>query len=356
MRRVLLSAVFALAACKTPTDKPAAPAQAAGRGATAIDPGQQIASIDGQPLTYADLEKEQKDLATKVKQREVQFLNEVYELRKDALDNLIAKRLLEGEAKKAGKPLEKWMQEDFQSGISKPSADEVKKFFEEHKGDLPPDTKIEDVTERIEKVLQSQQGRDKFQKLVGDLKERHKVTVALAAPELPRVEVAPVGPVKGPADAKVTIVEFSDFQCPFCSREVPVIERVLKDYAGKVRVIFRHFPLDFHEQAQKAAEASLCAHEQGKFWEMHDKLFASQGALEPPKLKEYAKGLQLDAAKFDKCLDGGEKKAAVEADMKAAGEAGVSGTPAFFVNGILISGAQEFDKFKEVIDRELARK
>ena len=193
-------------------------------------------------------------------------------------------------------------------------------------------------------------------KTLEDLKAKHHVQVALEAPELPRVEVEAKGPSRGPANAPVTIVEFSDFQCPYCGREVPVIDRILKEYDGKVRLVFRHYPLDFHTFAGKAAEAGACAQDQGKFWELHDKMFSNQGKLAVDDLKGYAKSVGMDASKFDKCLDSGEKKALVEEDMKAGSAAGVNGTPAFFINGVFINGAQPYEQIKQTVDRELKRK
>ena len=162
--------------------------------------------------------------------------------------------------------------------------------------------------------------------------------------------------VWGNRHALVTLVEFSDFQCPYCGREYPVVERVMKEYEGKVRLVFRHYPLEMHPFAQKAAEAAACAQDQGKFWELHDKMFTNQSKLAVDDLKGYAKAVGMDASKFDKCLDSGEKKALVDDDMKAGSAAGVSGTPAFFINGVFVNGAQPYDQMKQTIDRELSRK
>jgi len=174
--------------------------------------------------------------------------------------------------------------------------------------------------------------------------------------EPPRTRVAATGPSKGPEDAPITIVEFSDFECPFCSRINPTLAQVRQNYADQVRIVFRQYPLPMHPNAVKAAEASLCAHEQGKFWEMHDVMFADQQQLGVEQLKAKASGIGLDPEDFNQCLDSGEYADEVQADLAAGAEAGVSGTPAMFVNGIPISGAVPYDQLSSVIDEELARK
>jgi len=168
------------------------------------------------------------------------------------------------------------------------------------------------------------------------------------------VSKAGADPAKGPQDAKVKIVEYSDFQCPFCGRVVQTIRQIEEEYGDKVQITFRNFPLSFHQFAQKAAEAGECANLQGRFWEMHDMMFAHQNALRTEDLKSYAKQLGLDQEKFDSCLDNGEMKAEVERDFQDGTAAGVRGTPAFIINGEHISGALPFERFKEVIDKKLA--
>jgi protein-disulfide isomerase len=154
----------------------------------------------------------------------------------------------------------------------------------------------------------------------------------------------------------VTIVEFSDYQCPFCARVNPTLEQVRKTYGDKVKIIFKDFPLPNHPQAPKAAEAGHCAGEQGKYWEMHDQMFANQRALNVPELKQYAASLGMDAAKFNQCLDTG-KHAGLVASGTAQGEKmGVNSTPTLYVNGRPLIGAQPFEAFKQIIDEELAKK
>ena len=359
MKRSLLhllaaASVFCLTlgslACKTGSSGAAAPAS----GGIAMDPTAKLGEMDGQPITYGDLQAD-KDQGSKLKQAETKALTDLYEARHGALEELMNKRMLEGEAKAKGKTLEEWFKTDFMAGIPDPSEDELKKVYEEHKGQIPPGQSFEDLKPRLSQFVKQSAGKEHMSKLIETLKAKHGVTVALAPPELPRVEIAATGPARGPESAKVTIVEFSDFQCPFCGREAPVVDKLMKDYDGKVKLVFRHFPLDFHPFAAKAAEAGACAADQNKFWEMHDKMFGNQQKLTIDDLKGYAKAIGIDAGKFDKCLDSGEKKASVDSDEKAGAAAGVNGTPAFFINGIFVNGAVPYEQLKDAVDRELKK-
>ena len=162
-------------------------------------------------------------------------------------------------------------------------------------------------------------------------------------------------PSKGKADAKLAIVAFSDFQCPFCRRVNPTLEQIQKEYGDKVRIVFKHLPLEMHAKAPAAHAAAEAAHQQGKFWEMHDLIFSNQEAMSPEKYVEYAKQLHLDLARFERDVASGQVKGRIDADSQEAERLGVSGTPAFFVNGRFLSGAQPFPAFKELIDQELGR-
>jgi protein-disulfide isomerase len=184
------------------------------------------------------------------------------------------------------------------------------------------------------------------------LRENAEVTIDL---EPPRIMVATTGPSRGSKDAPITIVEFSDYQCPFCGRAEPVMEDVLSRYPGQVRLVFRHLPLGFHKNARPAAEASVCAENQGRFWEYHALLFQNQKALGAEALEKYAVDAGLDVEDFKTCLTDEPTRARVEEDLREAREAGASGTPAFFVNGIPLSGALPAEAFVKIIDEELAR-
>jgi protein-disulfide isomerase len=177
--------------------------------------------------------------------------------------------------------------------------------------------------------------------------------VGQIAGDIERKKVPVEGEFKGAADALVTIVEFSDFQCPFCARVTPTLDRIMKEYQGKVRLYFRHYPLPFHHDAPLASQAALAAGEQGKFWEMHDKLFANMQNLKRPDLERYAEELKLDMAKFRQALDSETFKARIDKDMALGGQVGVRGTPAFFINGRFLAGAQPFESFKPIIDEEI---
>ena len=162
-------------------------------------------------------------------------------------------------------------------------------------------------------------------------------------------------PVKGSDSAKVTVVEFSDFQCPFCSRVNPTMDQIQKEYGDKVRIVFKHLPLGFHSKAPAAHAASEAAHRQGKFWEMHDAIFANQRELAPDKYVSYAEEMGLDVERFKRDVAAADVKKKVDADAKEAEELGVTGTPGFFVNGRFLSGAQPFPAFKKLIDEELEK-
>ncbi len=356
-RRLHLAAALCLVgalACSNASNASRTPPPAqtqAAKGSTDVDLGTQVATIDGQAITYGDLDKA---VGSKVRQATTEYLTKVYDLRKGALEELISNRLLEGEAKAAGKSLDEWFAKDFIGSVPAPSDADAKAFFAEHMAEMQGHS-FDDMSGQIIDYMKKDAARKKLTVLLDQLKAKHGVKLALAPPVLPRIEVEATGPARGPDNAKITVVIFSDFQCPYCSKSVPTEERLLKEYPGKVRVVFRNFPLSFHPFAEKAAEAGACAADQGKFWEMHDKMFGDQKKLAVEDLKATAHAIAgLDAAKFDACLDGGAKKAAVALDQKAGSEAGVEGTPAYFVNGQFINGAVPFEEFKVVIDREIA--
>ncbi|MBF5041118.1 thioredoxin [Aggregicoccus sp. 17bor-14] len=175
------------------------------------------------------------------------------------------------------------------------------------------------------------------------------------APAVRKVTFPADAPVRGPKAAKVTIVEWSDFECPFCGRVTPTLKQIEETYGKDVRVVFRHQPLPFHQSAKLAAEASMAAHEQGKFWEMHDKMFSNQRALDRASLERYAQEIGLNLPKFKAALDSGKFRSRVEQDARDGAAVGANGTPTFYVNGREVVGAVPFANFKQIIDEEIAK-
>ncbi|MFA6255456.1 MAG: thioredoxin domain-containing protein [Patescibacteria group bacterium] len=163
-------------------------------------------------------------------------------------------------------------------------------------------------------------------------------------------------PSYGPKDAKVVVVEFADFACPACQQVQPVVRQVIKDYGNKILFVFRDFPLiNDHPQALLAAMAGECAHEQGKFWEMDEKMFGNPDQLAEADLKTYATQIGLNQTQFDECLTSGKYTQEIEEDLQAGYQAGVEGTPTFFINGVKTAGAIPFNMFERLITTELNR-
>jgi protein-disulfide isomerase len=274
-----------------------------------------------------------------------------YQIRSQALDALITRELMEKEAAARGVTAEALDQAEVVAKATVAEA-EVKSVYDANRARLGKASEAEGM-EQVRNALRQQRQTERRNAFARELRAKHEVKVLLEPYRVP-VELAGA-PVRGNPKAAVTIVEFSDFECPFCVRARPTVKRVRDTYGDKVQWAFRHYPLDFHPQAQKAGEAAACAAEQGRFWEMHDLLWDKPTQLQVPELKQHAGVLGLDAQAFAACLDGGRHADLVERDFRAGQEYGVTGTPAFFVNGRLISGAQPFEAFQQVIDDELAR-
>jgi protein-disulfide isomerase len=194
-----------------------------------------------------------------------------------------------------------------------------------------------------------------YAEVVTDLKKREARNQPLPAEKIAAISKADA-PAFGPETAAVTVVEFSDFQCPFCSRAATVAQKLKTQYGDRVRFVFRQFPLSFHQQAHLAAQAALAAHAQGKFWEFHDKLFADQSKLERPALEQTAKDIGLNVGEFKKALDDKKFAPAVDADLKLGEEVAVDGTPTMFINGQRVPDPTDFDAVSKAIDAALAKK
>ncbi len=339
--RIRLTLAIALAGLTACTTRETATPQAAAPTDVMV-----VAEVSGKPVTLPELEawiKEdmfRREMANK-------SASELFEFRSDALDRMVSEQLVAAEAKRLGMKPEDLMRTEQQKEVVITDA-EVAEFFEQNKARVGGQT-LEQLAPRIKSHLEDKKRQEAWTAYVDALREKANVVVKL---EQPRVQVAAKGPAKGPESAQVTIVEFSDFQCPFCRRAEPIVSEILARYPDKVRLVYRHFPLEMHNRARPAAEAAACADQQGKFWEYKEKLFAG-GQLEDADLQRYATEVGLDAAAFQQCVTEHKTKDIVDADFAAGKAAGVTGTPAFFVNGILLSGARPADVFSKVIDREL---
>ena len=276
--------------------------------------------------------------------------NQVYQARKQALEAFITDQLIEQEAKKRSIARDQLVKQEVDDKIPEPADAEIEQVYTSNKERLGGKP-LAEAKPTIVTFLKGQKRQAQMQSFVRTLRRAANVKLLLKPPSL---NVTLEGaPVRGSANAPVTIVEFSDFQCPYCARVQPDLVKIRETYKDKVKIVFKDYPLEFHANARKAAEASRCAAEQGKYWEYHDVLFANGTALELANLKKFAENLKLDATQFSTCLDSGKHAASISKDMAEGTQAGVTGTPAFFVNGRFLSGAQPFASFQDAIEEAL---
>jgi len=218
----------------------------------------------------------------------------------------------------------------------------AEKFFNSDKGQETIGKTLEGYGQRKQQEMRKKQE----EQATAEIERQFKSPVKIEAGD---------SPAKGPAGARVTVIEFSDFQCPYCKRGRSVMDELLKKYPNDVKVVFKQMPLGFHDKAMPAAKASMAAHKQGKFWEMHDALFDNQGKLGEQLFMDQAKALGLDLEKFKKDMESPDVKKAIEADMELAKKNGIQGTPGFFVNGVAVKGAYPLEHFSKIVDRWLAQ-
>jgi protein-disulfide isomerase len=315
-----------------------------------------VAVVNGEPITMQDIEKAAAGEMRALEVRKTQFDIELERDRKVALDNalegIVRDRLLSAEAKKRNVSVEELLALEVDSAVPQPADDVVVQFYNENKPRL--EGGLADNASAIRDYLKSEKRQTVFEAFVADLKSKYGVKSWL---EPSRTTLATNGrPSKGPANAPVTIVEFSDFECPFCRALFPTLERIEADYKDKLRVVYLQFPLaTMHTHARKAAEASLCAYEQNKFWQLHDAMFNDQQHLSVDDLKQKAAKLSLDMKAFNTCLDSDKYLTEIQSDMEEGVRVGISGTPAMFINGRLLIGAQPYGDIQKIIDDELRR-
>jgi predicted DsbA family dithiol-disulfide isomerase len=301
------------------------------------------AELDGVVITTAELDEWIKEAMFR---SQAGTPAELFELRERGLEALLQERVIEREASRRGVSPERLIELEMEA-LGPVDDEEVAAFYRENRAALGDDS-LEQVRDRIRDYLRAQREEEAR----WSLRERADVTIHLAPP---RFEFTAEGPSRGPADARVTIIGFSEFQCPFCRQAAATLREVLERYPDDVRFVFRNFAIRSHPRSYPAAEAALCAGEQEQFWPYHDMLFANPRALEDEHLLQYAEELGLDTKRFEQCVAAGEYRGRIEAETREARSMGISGTPAFLVNGLLLPGARPAEEFYRVIDAELAR-
>lgn len=313
-----------------------------------------VATVDGQNITQGELLN---SAGSGLFRMRTELANKEYMTLRKGLEELIDKQLLEKEAQARGTTPEELIKTEVGARITPASDEELLGFFEQNRRRFPPTATFEEHREELREVYMGRKGEAVKMEFLKGLREKSAVKVTLPYPELPTVQVSvDDDPRLGTADAPVTIIEWSDFQCPYCKKNGETLKKVKEHYGDKVAIVFRDFPLPFHDKAQKAGEASECADEQGKFWEYHDQLFQNQSALDIDGLKKAGEALGLDMGKFSACLDSGKFASEIAKDLAEGQAAGVTGTPASFINGKMVSGALPMDTYMAIIDSELTRK
>ncbi len=335
MRAFLVVSLLGVASCATTSTSSAV-----------VEPSPIVAKYRDRQIRQAEVDAKSADELLKLQ-------DQIFDLRVETAERLALEVLVAEAAKKAGLSEDAWLEKQLDHDVTPATEEQLRALFEKAKARLPPDVNFDDVKPQLKQAIEREGKTKRAREVFSELKRAAGYEVVLQGPVKPRRSVEAIGPTRGEASAPITIIEFADFECPYCARATDTVEKVMAAYPGKVRLVFRHFPLSFHPKAPKAAEASACADEQGKFWAFHDALFESQ-ELELEAMKLQAARLGLDAKKFDACLDTGRMLPTVKKDMAAGQVAGVTGTPAFFINGVLLSGAQPEDAFRKIIDQELA--
>jgi protein-disulfide isomerase len=277
----------------------------------------------------------------------------LYEARRAAIDELVASALMDHEAKARGIDRAALIEKEISDKVAPVGDTDVAAWYQANQSRVQG-AALDQVRAPIRAYLIQERMADARERYLGTLRAKTDVRVML---DPPRQNVtAAKGATKGNPNAPVEIIEFSDFECPFCQRAHATVAQVLSTYGDRIRFVYRHYPLPNHPNAKPAAEAAECANEQGKFWPYHDRLFENTRKLSDADLRQHAAAVGIDPGRFSACLDSHKYRAQVEADARAGEEAGVNGTPAFFINGRMLSGAQPFEAFKRLIDDELQRK
>ncbi|MFZ3263791.1 MAG: thioredoxin domain-containing protein [Terriglobales bacterium] len=298
-----------------------------------------VAEIAGSKVTTHELEDKEAG-------RLLQAKYKYYLAERDALDEFIDNQLLEMQAKKEGVTLDELFKRHVSSNIPEPTEDQLRFYYE----GVQTDESYESARSKIIDTVHQLRLKKAHDAYIADLRGQYGVVVELDQPKA-HVEVGDA-PRLGPANAPVQIVEFADYECPYCQKVNEDLARLREQFGSQVSLVYKDFPLPMHPLAAKAAEAAHCAGEQGKFWEFHDSLFQTK-RLQTSDLRQQATALKLDTTRFDKCLDSGEQATEVKNDAQEGKRLGLQGTPSFFINGHFMSGAIGYMKLRETVLQEL---
>jgi len=307
-----------------------------------------LAVLAGQPIT-------EDQLPTGEQAQLQKMMQQVFAVKRRALQETLYQKLVANEAKKKGVSVDDLVKSEVDSKIADPTDEDVTAYYQAHQSQInQPFDGIKDKLRQGLKDQEIQKARQVYaQGLMQEAVNDGELVVMLFPPKV-EVSVDPAR-LRGDAKAPVTIVEFSDFSCPYCRKVEATLNELLAKYPGKVKLGYRDFPLrQIHPQAQLAAEASRCAVEQGKYWEYHDVLFANPEKQMRDDLVGYARTLKLDDKQFDACLSSGRFKPQIDQDIQLGTRLGVVATPGFFVDGIFLNGAQPASVFEQIIDQELS--
>lgn len=342
------SMVMAIALLGGCTSTPASTAQPSANAAAAAAPGGDVlATVNGTPITDRDVREA---AGAELSRLEAQ----AYELKRRQVDELIARHLIEAEATRRGQSVDAFEQAEIASKVPAVTDADIDGFIAANRARIPGDAT--QLRPQIRDFLVARRTEERRATVVGGLRSAAAVEVAMAPPAPYRATLDLDGaPVRGTETAPVTIVEYSDFHCPFCRSVQPTLTTLLDRYKGKVRLVYKHLPLDsLHPQARRVSEAAYCAGRQGRFWEFHDAVYADTSSdASDATLDRYARAAGLDARAFAACLAAPDTRAAVQRDVQQGTELGLAGTPGFFVNGRELKGAQPLEAFVDVIEQEL---
>lgn len=311
-----------------------------------LDPSKVVLTWDNGPMTYGELRKKKEAQYKKLYNK---YQADMYNMEQQELENYVISQLAEKKAKAAGKTQDEYLATV--AGNPEVSDQELQEFYDKNvKQSGQP---FDSIKDRMRQYLQEQKKKEHVRAEFEKMKAEAHVKIDLPPPEIAPVQFDLADrPMRGKPNAKVTLVEFSDFQCPYCSKAVPGVEALLKAYPDDVKFYFLHYPLSFHKSAMPAAIASVCAGKQDKFWEFYDKLFANQQNLQDGFFKSTAKDLGLDESKFVACLEDPATRDRVQKDLDQGNSAGVEGTPSFFINGAPYSqGVPTVEALKPYVER-----